>query len=173
MPSMSQGHTTNICWHRCDENYVPQEKTASAATHLYGVDTNWYTDTGATDHITSELEKMTVHDKYNGNDQIRTANGAGMNINHIGHAIVHTPSHPLHLNNVLHVPKAKKNLVSVHHLATDNRAFLEFHPNFFLIKDQLTKKTILEGKCKGGLYPLPAPSREELECGETNRQSLA
>jgi hypothetical protein len=31
----------------------------------------------------------------------------------------------------------------------------EFHPDFFLVKDQVTKKTLLEGKCRGGLYPLP------------------
>jgi hypothetical protein len=54
----------------------------------------------------------------------------------------------------------RKNLVSVHHLATDNRAFLEFHPNFFFIKDQATKKTLLEAKCSGGLYPLPESRRE-------------
>jgi hypothetical protein len=78
-----------------------------------------------------------------------------MNINRIGKAIVSTPNRNLHLNHVLHVPSASKNLVSVHRLATNNKAFLEFHPDFFLIKDQATKKTILEGRCRGGLYPLP------------------
>jgi histone deacetylase 1/2 len=60
----------------------------------------------------------------------------------------------LHLKNILHVPKAKKNLVYVHRLAADNNAYFEFHPNFFLVKDQETKKTLLEGRCKGGLYLL-------------------
>jgi hypothetical protein len=32
----------------------------------YGVNTNWYVDTRATDHITSELEKLMVRDKYHG-----------------------------------------------------------------------------------------------------------
>ena len=35
-------------------------------------------DTGATDHITGELEKLTIHDKYNGKDQIHTTSGARM-----------------------------------------------------------------------------------------------
>jgi histone deacetylase 1/2 len=83
-----------------------------------------------------------------------------MNINRIGKAIVSTPNRNLHLNHVLHVPSASKNLVSVHRLATNNKAFLEFHPDFFLIKDQATKKTILEGRCRGGLYPLPESRRE-------------
>jgi hypothetical protein len=83
-----------------------------------------------------------------------------MNINRIGKAIVSTPNRNLHLNHVLHVPSASKNLVIVHRLAADNKTFLEFHPDFFLIKDQATKKTILEGRCRGGLYPLPESRRE-------------
>jgi hypothetical protein len=140
------GHTALECWYRFDKSYTPATKTASAAMSNYGVDSNWYTDTGATDHITRELNKLVVHDVYNGADQIKTASGAGMTINHIGQAIVPTPSRNLHLNNVLHVPEACKNPVSVHHLATDNNAFLEFHPDFFLIKDQATKTTLLRGK---------------------------
>jgi hypothetical protein len=56
----------------------------------------------------SELDKLVIHDKYNGTYQIHTANGAGMNINHIGKAIVSTPNCNLQINNVLHVPNAKK-----------------------------------------------------------------
>jgi hypothetical protein len=85
-----------------------------------------------------------------------------MNISHIGHATIHTPSnHDIHLRNILHVPEAQKNLISVHHLATDNSAFLEFHPNYFLVKDQDTKKVILEGECRHGLNPFPAPSNKK------------
>lgn len=91
---------------------MPNQKSASAATHGYGMDTNWYIDTGATDHITGELEKLIVRDKYKGKDQIHTASDVGMNISHIGHAIIKTPSRNLHLNHVLHVPAADKNLVS-------------------------------------------------------------
>jgi hypothetical protein len=158
---LKEGHNAINCWYRFDEDLAAEEKNVNAV-HTYGVDTNWYTDTGATDHITSNLEKLAIHDKYHGGDQIRTANGAGMNINHIGHAIVPTPSRDLHLRNILHAPQARKNLVSVHRLAADNNAFLEFHPNFFLIKDQETKRTLLEGRCKGGLYPLPESRKEAL-----------
>jgi histone deacetylase 1/2 len=101
---------------------------------------------------------LSLRDKYKGNDQIHTASGAGMKINHIGHAIVPTSSRNIHLNDVLHVLDAAKNLVSVHHLTRDNFVFLEFHPDYFLVKDQTTKNTILKGRCRKGLYPLP-PSR--------------
>jgi hypothetical protein len=44
----------------CDEGYTPDSRHAAAATNSYTVDTNWYTDIGATDHITGELEKLTL-----------------------------------------------------------------------------------------------------------------
>jgi hypothetical protein len=44
------------------------------------------------------LEKLTVHDKYHGNDQIHTASEAGMKISHIGNSVVKTPSRNLYLN---------------------------------------------------------------------------
>jgi hypothetical protein len=56
-----------------------------------------------------------------------------------------------------------KNLVSVHRLASDNNVFLEFHPDFFLIKDRDTKSTLLEGPCRRGLYPLlPTPASKQV-----------
>jgi histone deacetylase 1/2 len=129
-----------------------------AATSSYGIDTNWYSDTGATDHITGELDKLTVRDRYQGQDQVHNANGSGMDIHHIGHSLHHTPSHALRLNNILHVPEATKSLLSTHQLTKDNHAFAEYWPNHFFIKDQDTRKILLEGRCVDGLYPLPPSS---------------
>ena len=149
-----KGHEADVCWHRFEEDFQPYTKSAGAATTNYGYDTNWYADSGATDHITAELEKLTVRDKYKGADQVHTASGSGMRISNIGHAILHTPNKNLHLQNVLHVPSANKNLVSIHRLTSDNNTYVEFHPHHFFIKDRATKKTIHQGRCEGGLYPL-------------------
>lgn len=92
------------CRYRFDKDFIPQEKSVSVAMNFYGVDTNWYTDTGATNHVTGDLNRLSVHDKYNGGDHIRMASGVAMHINRVGHAIVTTPSRQLHLRNVLHVP---------------------------------------------------------------------
>jgi hypothetical protein len=134
------------CYKRFDASFTgaQENKSASSATVSYGVDTNWYTDTRTTDHITGELEKITVRDKYSSHDQVHTASGAAMEIDQIGHSLVHTPSHPLHLNHVLYVRKANKNLVSVHRLTSDNHAFLEFHPNHFLSRIRQQRKFSLE-----------------------------
>uniref|UniRef100_A0A453EQ70 Retrovirus-related Pol polyprotein from transposon TNT 1-94-like beta-barrel domain-containing protein n=1 Tax=Aegilops tauschii subsp. strangulata TaxID=200361 RepID=A0A453EQ70_AEGTS len=69
-----------------------KRKIAAAADTSYGVDTNWYMDTGATNHITGEPEKLTMHEQYRGQDQVYTAaNGVGMEISHIGQAVIKTP----------------------------------------------------------------------------------
>ena len=119
-----------------------------------------------------DLEKLFVRDKYHGGDQVPTTNGSGMEIDQIGRSFVRTPNKDLVLNNVLYVPQASKNLVSVHRLACnndaffefhpsyllikdvhrlacDNDAFFEFHPSYLLIKDQTTKKVLHRGRCEG------------------------
>jgi hypothetical protein len=126
-----EGHTAIQCWYHFDESYGPERKTATAVTHAYGIDTNRYTNTGATDHITGKLEKLDMRNKYNGVDQVHTASDSGMSIRHIGYSVIPTPSHDLVLKNILHVPDATKNLLSVHRFTTDNHASLEYFPNFF------------------------------------------
>ena len=51
-------------------------------------------------------------------------------------------------------PMHKKNLLSVHRITLDNGVFIEFHPFFFLIKDQATRRVLYRGRCVQGLYPL-------------------
>jgi hypothetical protein len=101
-----------------------------------------YTDSMATDHITGDLDKLTMHDTYGGQDQIHAANRSDMNITHIGTSIIptptptSTPTRTLTLNNVLHDPSTHKNIVSIHQFTLNNDTFIEFHPYFFLIKDK-------------------------------------
>jgi hypothetical protein len=79
-----EGHSAFRCYKRLDSSVLgPPQKLASSATTSYGVDTNWYMDSGAIDHITGELEKLTARDKYTGGDQVHAANGIGMEISHI------------------------------------------------------------------------------------------
>jgi hypothetical protein len=133
------GHSANDCWW-CQVDDKKDNDDGEKDAHLasYGVDTNWYTDTGATDHITGELNKLLIANKYHGQDKVRTAKGTGMNISHIGNSILCTPHGSFDLKNILHVPTASKNLLSIHRFTLDNHVFIEFHLFFFLIKDQVT-----------------------------------
>jgi hypothetical protein len=82
-------------------------------------DPNWYLDPVAI-----------MHEHYNGNDQIRAANSAGMDIIHIGTYVLPSPTRPLHLHNVLHVPRAHKQLISIHRFNLHNNTFVELHSLF-------------------------------------------
>lgn len=119
----------------------------------YGIDTNWYSDSGSTDHITGELEKLTVRDKYQGGDQVHTANGSGMEIDQIGHSFVRTLNKDLVLNNVLSVPQASKNLASVHKLARDNDAFFNSIHLIFLLRIAQRRRFSIETDVKAVSIP--------------------
>ena len=74
-------------------------------------------------------------------------NGQGMHIKHFHSNILNTS---FHLKNL--IPGINKNLVSVSKFAKDNNVFFEFHPEFCLVKSQVTKEIILQGRLKDGLY---------------------
>jgi histone deacetylase 1/2 len=126
-----EGHPAKHCWYCFSDadDDVFDDKEAHVAS--YGVDTNWYSDTGATNHITGELNNLTMRDTYRGNDKVNTASGQGMSISHIGHSTVHTQAQKFLLNNVLHVPNATKNLLSVHRFTYDNVCSSSFIPSSF------------------------------------------
>jgi hypothetical protein len=118
-------HAVFKCYKHFDPHYMGEEKSVNV-TNSYGVDSNWYVDSSATDH---------------GGDQIYTTNGSGMHIKHIGHSIIRTPHLDLKLNNILYVHKSSKNLASIHHIAFDNNVFFELYPDFFFIKDRESRRT--------------------------------
>ena len=116
-------------------------------------DTNWYPNSSASNHVTANANNLVEHTPYYGNEQVH-GNGMRLSIKHIGLSQFSSPftSQLLSLNYLLHVPKITKNLLSVSKFARDNNLFFEFHPNFCLVKDQVSKIVVLEGKLKGGLY---------------------
>jgi hypothetical protein len=151
------GHTVFRCWKHFGRNFTGEGKMVNnAEAPRYNVDLAWYSDTGATDHFSSELDKLVVREKYTGQKQIHAANGGGMKISHIGHSTLYTPLRNLSLKHVLLIPATKKNLVSIHRFTCDNHVFVEYHHFVFLVKDPHTKKVLLHGRCRGGLYPFPS-----------------
>src|SRR6266542_466753 len=126
-------------------------------TQSHSVDASWYLDTGATDHLTSDLAQLQVQEPYQGQEQVHTANGSGMRISHVGQALLPaSSSRPLYLRNVLRVPDVTKNLLVVHPFTRDNHVFVEFHPSSLLVKDIVTRDILLRGHCRNGLYSLDA-----------------
>ncbi|KAK1666543.1 hypothetical protein QYE76_054702 [Lolium multiflorum] len=85
-------HIASRCHRRFKQDFLGignngkgNDKQAAAAvtsqdhgyTPSYPIDSSWYMDTGATNHLTSEMSKLSTQEPYRGHDQVRTANGAG------------------------------------------------------------------------------------------------
>lgn len=64
------------------------------------------------------------------NNSVVVGNGCNVPIKGYGHTSLH--KNTLHLNNVLHVPKLVKNLISVRKFTSDNSVSIEFDPLGFL-----------------------------------------
>jgi hypothetical protein len=151
------GHMALNCYHRFDNSYSSEPNMqALLATPCTPVDDNWYADSGATHHLTSDLANLNVRaDEYHGQEQIRVGNGNTLPITHIGTTQLLSPSSSFKLNDVLHVPKISQNLLSIQKFTTDTNTFVELHPKFFNVKDQATGKLLLHGPSRSGLYPFP------------------
>jgi hypothetical protein len=108
------GHIARKCWYHIDESCPEDPHSAvMATTSSYQVDPNWYSDTGATDHITSVLVHLAIREKYNGQDTVQVDNGVGLQISHLASCSINTNTRPFTLNNVLHVPYISKHLLSI------------------------------------------------------------
>lgn len=117
------------------------------------VDDNcWFPDSGATNHVTNDLGHLSMSPEYAGRGKIYTGNAIGLPIHHIGHNSFFSNSRVLHLKILLHVPSITKNLISVSQFCSDNNVFFEFHSTSCFVKDQATKRVLLEGAVDGGLY---------------------
>jgi hypothetical protein len=121
--------------------------TIPGYTPSYPIDTPWYVDSGATDHLTSQMNKLNAWETYQGTDKVHIANGAGMHMSHIGQASIPThTSTQLPLANILHVPSLTHDLLSVHKLTLDNNIFCEFHPFDLFVKDRDTRDVLPRGR---------------------------
>ncbi|KAL5758102.1 hypothetical protein ACOSP7_020713 [Xanthoceras sorbifolium] len=65
-----------------------------------------------------------------------------------------SPRVKLNLTQVLHVPQITKNLLSISRFIVDNNSLAEFVNGCCLIKDKVTKKILLRGVLRDGLYQL-------------------
>ena len=130
------------------------QMTAMFATPKVVNDTNWYPDSRASNHVTSDATNLMTKAEYYGLDQVHIGNGMGLSIKHVGQFVFSSPytSKILSLKQLSHVLTITKNLLSVSKFAHDNDVFYEFHSRSCFMKDWTSKTMLLEGKLKNGLY---------------------
>jgi hypothetical protein len=80
----------------------------------------WFVDSGATSHITPDLNSLSSYSLYEGPLSLQVGNGQSLPISHIGTAVIFTSTRPLLLTNVLCVPNIAKPLLSISQLLQDN-----------------------------------------------------
>ena len=88
-------------------------------------------------------------------------NGSSLSISHIESSIFHKSSCPLYLNNILHVPRITKNLISVSKFTRDNNVVVEFFSDYLLITDKTMRQVLLKWMLKDGLYQLDVSNKTE------------
>ncbi|XP_010445980.1 PREDICTED: uncharacterized protein LOC104728735 [Camelina sativa] len=131
---------------------VPWQPCANMVTAHPHSSNHWVLDSGATHHLTSDLNNLALHQPYLGGDEVMIADGSTLPISQTGSTSPSTSSKPLHLNDVLFVPNVHKNLISVYRLCNSNQVSVKFSPAHFQVEDLSTGVQLLQGKTRNELY---------------------
>jgi transposase InsO family protein len=112
-------------------------------------------DSAAYHNITRDLNNLSIHSEYDGTDEVMLGDSLGLAVSHIGSLTLKSPKKTFILKDTLCVPNLFKNLISVHHFTSQNNVFIEFHPSYFLVKDKISRVTLVKGACENGVYIFP------------------
>jgi len=142
------GHIARYCPEIPKSNNSPTAHYASASPTT----PNWVFDIGASHHISTNLNNMHIHSEYDGTEEVQICDGTGLKISHVGSTTLPTPKTIFNLQNILCVPLAKHNLISVSKFCKTSKAYIEFHSSYFCVKDQVTGAVLMRGPSNGDLY---------------------
>jgi hypothetical protein len=129
---------------------------AYQTTTQYSTNQSWCLDTSATHLIIFDFQNLNLHWRL-------LKPRLGVNTNRQWKRFENSLSWQLYsflllkilfLNNVVHVPHIKKNLLSIYWFRKDNNAYFEFHPFFSCVKYWSSGAILLQDKSDNGLYPL-------------------
>jgi Reverse transcriptase (RNA-dependent DNA polymerase)/gag-polypeptide of LTR copia-type/GAG-pre-integrase domain len=155
------GHTALKCYHRFDISYTSTSISSSQSNQALVAEPAspspsqaWFLDSGATAHVTPDINCLISPQPYTGSDKVFIGNGSGLCISHTGTSSLITSDGSLHLKNVLCVPQLTKNLLSISKLLQDNTVTVEFTSISCFVKDQHTQRILLHGTLCNGLYKL-------------------
>lgn len=126
----------------------------------------WYPDSCATNHATYDVGNIQKGQAYSGNKSNNAADGRLMNITHFGTSSLYSSNRNYMLNDLLTVPTASKNLLSVKRFWCDNRVSIEFDPQTVRTKNLGTRETLFVGKENEGLHELQLRINESMQVNQ-------
>ena len=99
----------------------------------------WILDSGATDHITPNLNVFETYEPLETTKQITMANGTLVPIQGQGKVNL---GPKLSIKQVLHIPNLSTNLISIHHLTKELNCHAIFSPHMYKFHAKDTGKMI-------------------------------
>ncbi|KAM2081251.1 hypothetical protein ACFX1T_034915 [Malus domestica] len=91
-------------------------------------DPNWYSDSGATNHMTHDACSASTSIPQSSSDQVVIGNGTSRPITHSGNVSFTSGTYVFRLSDVLRVPTLHKNLLSVAQYTKDSHVRITFFP---------------------------------------------
>jgi len=121
---------------------------------------SWILDSGATDHISSD-PTLFFHSNTSRMPSVNLPTGSSVPINFTGTILFNKN---ITLDNVLHEPSFRLNLMSASKLTKSLRCCIILFPDFCVIQDLATGKMTGWGKQDRGLYYMSSVSQVPLSC---------
>jgi len=128
---------------------VPMSSQSIACSAVHNNLDSWIVDTGASDHMTSNSASFNSTKPLSQPVHVMLPDGTVKLVTHRGYIPL---SQNITLQNVLHVPEFKYNLLSVSKLLSDNNLCAIFYPEKCFFQDLSTELIVAAGKREGGLY---------------------
>ncbi|KAK3008221.1 hypothetical protein RJ639_015039 [Escallonia herrerae] len=120
---------------------------------------DWIVDSGCSNHMTCDVEKLQNLLDYKGSRVVVTANNSKLPIAHVSSAIVSPQSidDEVPLQNVYHVPGMKKNLLSAAQLTSSGHFFLFGPQDVKVYRDlEIIEEPVMKGQRLESVYVLSA-----------------
>ncbi|KAH0716572.1 hypothetical protein KY290_012731 [Solanum tuberosum] len=130
---------------------LPRQAVNFVSNHHSDVNP-WILDSGATHHVTTESANL---EEYTGNEEVSMGDDKTIHITHTGLTQIKASNSNFMLSNTLCAPAIKKNLIFVAKFCTDNLTSIEFFQHSFIVKDLNTRRLLVQGRNKHGLYEWP------------------
>ena len=105
-------------------------------------------DTGASHHMTVDINSLTQVQPFEGFNKIIIGNGSELSIKNIGFKSLNTKSYSLVLKNVLQMAKIAKSLLSVKQLCVDNASWFICDETRFFVQDEKTREILYQGNSR-------------------------